>query len=147
MEQLAAVAQGRGIVPLSPEGAPPGKHIQELGGCNPSQGSGSPSCGDPINVLTGNFWQTDLDLALPDRGPALSFARTYNSNLADTLDAGLTGGSVGYGWTHSYAMYLSEDCDGIACSQGHYFTVHQENASTVVFQIRLKQRLPARRAI
>jgi hypothetical protein len=59
----------------------------------------------PVNCATGNFWHT-ADLAIPGRGMALHFARTYNSLLAGT------DGPLGFGWTHNYNMFLTTDGTG-----------------------------------
>ena len=54
---------------------------------------------DPVNTATGAFTYSHTDLALPGRGPALSFVRTYNSN--DDRD-----GSLSPGWSHNYDIRL-----------------------------------------
>lgn len=60
-----------------------------------NQGNG----GDPVSTLTGAFNDTHLDVAIPGRGPAITFTRAYNSN-----DARVT--TLGPGWTHSYNIRL-----------------------------------------
>jgi len=54
---------------------------------------------DPVNTATGNYVSTVTDLALPGRGLALAFTRTYNS--LDTAD-----GSLGPGWRHNHSAEL-----------------------------------------
>ncbi|MEX1172803.1 MAG: DUF4951 domain-containing protein [Chloroflexota bacterium] len=61
--------------------------------------------GDPVNTFTGSLAMADLDVSIPGRGPALSFARSYNSN-----DPRVT--ALGPGWTHSYATRLVDPDDG-----------------------------------
>jgi RHS repeat-associated protein len=52
--------------------------------------------GDPCDVLTGDFSQTESDYS----GPGLRFQRYYHSA---TLESNHT---LGVGWTHNYAAYL-----------------------------------------
>lgn len=61
--------------------------------------------GDPVNVVTGNFYDVDQDLELPGRGLSLQFIRAYNS--LDTQS-----GPLGSGWTHSYNSTLVALADG-----------------------------------
>ncbi|MDP2905002.1 MAG: DUF6531 domain-containing protein, partial [Candidatus Omnitrophota bacterium] len=93
--------------------APP-LRIFSVGGVtppNPSQASqfgqpaqpGNPAVvGDPINSVTGNMFSIIPDLTLPGKGLNFSFTRTYNSRSTDS-------GPLGYGWTHSYNVYLNQD--------------------------------------
>jgi len=56
--------------------------------------------GDPVNLVTGNFYHAEQDLQIPGRGGLpFVFERTYNSQ--DPEDSPL-----GYGWTHSFNHYL-----------------------------------------
>jgi len=57
---------------------------------------------DPVNTATGNYVYDHTELVVPGRGPGLAFARFYNS-----LDS--TSGPLGFGWTHSYNINVSED--------------------------------------
>jgi RHS repeat-associated protein len=63
--------------------------------------------GDPVNSYTGSLAYTHHDAVIPGRGPAIDFARTYNSN--DTRV-----GRLGPGWTDSYAarVVLADDSSG-----------------------------------
>jgi RHS repeat-associated protein len=73
----------------------------------PNNGGGGPSgpgtaVGNPVNVVTGNVYFDQTDIALPGL-PGLVFSRSYNSrnafwNVASTF---------GRGWTHSYERSLS----------------------------------------
>ena len=57
--------------------------------------------GDPVNMVTGNMYHTERDIALKGRGGfPIVFERSYNSR--DTQD-----GPLGFGWTHSFNQYLS----------------------------------------
>jgi len=62
----------------------------------PSNGSASTSVGDPCDVSTGDFSQTESDYS----GPGLSFQRYYHSVTLESSHA------LGVGWTHNYAAYL-----------------------------------------
>ena len=64
------------------------------------------SVGDPINVVTGNVYEYKEDLNISGGGGLpVQFARFYNSK--DNVN-----GPLGYGWTHSYNVYLEEGQDG-----------------------------------
>jgi len=58
-----------------------------------------------VNTSTGNYVHRVMDLALPGIGPSFVFERTYNSQ--DGAD-----GSLGFGWTWSFNVSLSEWPDG-----------------------------------
>jgi len=52
--------------------------------------------GDPVDVASGEFTQTETDYA----GPALAFRRYYHSSTLDAYHG------MGVGWTHQYAAQL-----------------------------------------
>ena len=60
---------------------------------------------DPINITTGNMYHMHQDLHIPGRGLSIDLTRTYNSR--DTYE-----GPFGYGWTHSYNIFLREESGG-----------------------------------
>jgi RHS repeat-associated protein len=62
----------------------------------PSNGSPSTNVGDPCDVLSGDFSQTESDYS----SAGLSFERYYHSA---TLESNHT---LGVGWTHNFAAYL-----------------------------------------
>lgn len=62
----------------------------------PSNGSPRPQVGDPCNVASGDFSQTEADYT----GVAPNFTRYYHSA---TLESGH---NLGVGWTHNYNSYL-----------------------------------------
>lgn len=70
----------------------------------------SATVSDPVNSATGSFTHSVGDLSLPGVGVTFAFARSYNS-----LDP--TVGSLGAGWTHSYAISLSFDAWGDATAR------------------------------
>ncbi len=60
---------------------------------------------DPVNMVTGNMYHTERDIALKGQGGLpIVFERSYNSR--DGKD-----GPLGYGWTHSFNQYLTFDDD------------------------------------
>jgi len=63
--------------------------------------------GDPVNVATGNVYDSVQDMELKGRGPAAIWLRTYNSQSSAP-------GPMGYGWTTSYetSLQLSLTGDG-----------------------------------
>ncbi|MBI3345265.1 MAG: type IV secretion protein Rhs [Gammaproteobacteria bacterium] len=78
--------------------------------------------GDPVNMVSGNMYHTERDLAIKGRGGLpVVFERSYNSR--DAKD-----GPLGFGWTHSFNHSLtfndhntngvtdSADTDGITSS-------------------------------
>ncbi len=82
-----------GNLPVEPP--PPGMEQQE----NSATGA------DPVQTFSGSLQYHRTDASIPGRGPAISFARSYNS--ADTRV-----GPLGPGWTHSYNSRLANPGDG-----------------------------------
>jgi len=92
--------------------------------------------GNPINILSGNKYEsaTDLQLPTPNR-QQIRFSRAYNSQS-------ILGGPLGYGWTHSYAANLTfVTLDGIdhiriedRSGRGHYFELGADNQWNGVFK-------------
>ena len=75
--------------------------------CQASPGTGTPGCsaaaGNPLNILTGNKFQTEVDMPALPGVLGLEIVRYYNSELA-----GLQGarGALGRGWRLSYDAQL-----------------------------------------
>jgi RHS repeat-associated protein len=108
---------------------------ETLGGGNPGEENIEESCtADPIECSTGNFMESQTDLQLHGRGPALEVTRTYNAQLAA---AQTEAGIFGYGWTGPYSAYLAID------EKAGTATVHHDNASTVVFHLVESKYYPA----
>lgn len=80
-------------------------------------------CGDPVNCLTGNFYETYTDLRVPGLNDGLTFTRSYNSQAA----ANGTHGPFGYGWSFEFGESLSLDPSGQSA------TVTNADGSTVTF--------------
>ena len=94
--------------------------VEALGGCAPcSYQSRAHATAYPVDTLSGSFWHTFDDLAIPGRGPALELSRSYNSSQA-SVD-----GLFGYGWSSTYGMALDVN--------GSTATVHQETGAVVTF--------------
>jgi RHS repeat-associated protein len=64
------------------------------------------SAGDPVNTENGDFTQSSTDFSLPGFGPALTFSRTYDANLAQQQTQTQTPGPMGYGWSDNWASSL-----------------------------------------
>jgi RHS repeat-associated protein len=80
--------------------------------------------GKAVNCATGDEFQSQSDLSVGGRGPALGVALTYNSQLARKESAH---GPFGYGWTGAYGAHIEFK------HEGRIAVVHQENGSTVTF--------------
>jgi RHS repeat-associated protein len=92
--------------------------------------------GDPVSCATGNAVESQTDLQVGGRGPALGVTRTYDSQLAATETSP---GPFGYGWTGPYSAHLAlfeGDCEGEeeSATCHHFAAVHQSNGSTVTFK-------------
>jgi RHS repeat-associated protein len=78
----------------------------DLGGLDPAQAEvfgDTSECNftdDPINTSSGNLTDRLVDLAIPGKGPALTFTRTYNSQSASSW------GLLGRGWRCEYQVAL-----------------------------------------
>jgi RHS repeat-associated protein len=70
-----------------------------------------PSAGDPVDVATGNFFDTSADLVFPATSPGLGFTRTYNSRDARS-------GALGRGWSSSYTSSVTVDAMGNGVLRG-----------------------------
>ncbi len=74
---------------------------------------------DPVNSATGNFVESQVDVAIAGRGSPLGFARSYNSTAA------AISGPLGYGWQPNVGMSLAVS--------GSTATITQENGGQVTF--------------
>ncbi|MFH0857460.1 MAG: CARDB domain-containing protein [Candidatus Magasanikbacteria bacterium] len=61
------------------------------------------SDGDPVNIRTGSFEHTQIDLSIPGRGVDFDITRVYNSKIVERS------GRFGNGWTFSYNQYSYQD--------------------------------------
>jgi hypothetical protein len=85
---------------------------------------------DPVNLATGNYTYDHVDLQIASRGIPFEFQRYYNSKA--TTSANLP---LGFGWTHSYNIYLSINASNsavIAFGDGHQETYATNGAGGYV---------------
>ena len=73
-----------------------------LHNASPSSSPWTAFAGQSVNVVFGNYVQQSVDLFVSGRGLDVRFVRTHNS-------ASLTDGPLGYGWTHSFNMALTQE--------------------------------------
>ncbi len=110
--------------PASGTGPNPGPAVSEtLGGRPIDEKPVSCTCGGyPVDSATGNFYHGFTDLTIPGRGLSINFGRTYNSLAASQAS------TLGFGWTHSYMLFLTFDGSGNP-------TVHEENGGNLPFSL------------
>ena len=102
-----------------------------VAGLGTEWGSGSSSppdhphskCGEPVSCATGNFFESQTDLAIGGRGVGLDLTRSYNSQAAAAGEHGV----FGYGWSSSFGDQLVVD------ESSKLATLHQADGSTVSF--------------
>jgi RHS repeat-associated protein len=80
-------------------------------------------CGEPVNCITGNFYETRADLRVPGLNGGLDFRRTYNSLAA--LEGAES--ALGRGWSYEYGERLELDPSGTAA------TITNADGSRVTF--------------
>jgi RHS repeat-associated protein len=61
---------------------------------------------DPVDLATGSYMLQNQDIAVPARGLPSEFTRTYHSAAAGVE------GPLGFGWMHSYNMFVFLDPEG-----------------------------------
>ena len=83
-------------------GQPACGESSDVGSSAPSVGS-TLHVGNPVDVASGNKYQSDIDVKLADS--ELSFVRHYNSAQSN-INIGM-----GNGWRHSYSVMLSRSTD------------------------------------
>ena len=66
-------------------------------------------CADPVDCATGDFFESQTDLAVGGLGIGLILTRTYSARGAA---AASTPGAFGYGWTHSFGDRLVSEESG-----------------------------------
>jgi RHS repeat-associated protein len=80
--------------------------------------------GDPVNCSTGNFSETQTDIAIGGLGVGLGLTRTYSAQAAATA---VSPGSFGYGWTASFSDRLVSE------EEGERITLLSPDGGTVPF--------------
>ena len=90
----------------------------------PDSGSSSTQVGDPCDVSTGDFSQPETDYG----GAGLTFVRSYHSAVLESHH------TLGVGWTHNYAAYLTIDSNqgvpnGLLRPDGHHDAIQWINGN------------------
>ncbi len=80
--------------------------------------------GDPVDCATGDFSESESDIAIGGRGIGLVLVRSYSAQAAAVAGSP---GPFGYGWTSSFGDHLVSE------ESGKKITVVQGNSSTVPF--------------
>ncbi|MEA2156517.1 MAG: filamentous hemagglutinin, partial [Solirubrobacteraceae bacterium] len=80
---------------------------------------------DPVNCVTGDFYEDRVDLAVNGRGRALTATRSYSAMAAHTDATSGASTRIAPGWTDAYAARL-ELLPG-------YAVLHGENGATAIF--------------
>ena len=85
--------------------------------------------GQPVNLSSGDYYDTQTDLTIPGAGIPLTFSRTYDAEAAQAEESSsASAGPLGYGWTDNLNMSVSYNSGtGLA-------TVTQANGSEITFQ-------------
>jgi len=90
-----------------------------------SEKFGKHACaGDPVDCATGNFTESQVDIAVGGRGLGIDLIRSYSAQAAATA---ASPGSFGYGWTGSFSDRLLVEGGGEAV------TVIRTDGSTIPF--------------
>jgi RHS repeat-associated protein len=71
---------------------------------------------DPVECATGNFWESQTDVAVGGRGIGLHLTRSYS---AQDAAAASSPGPFGYGWTGTYGDALAIEGGGEAVTLVH----------------------------
>jgi RHS repeat-associated protein len=131
LEAISGIARGRERIeemfyPKSHELQEYEEQESELFGLSTGGEPNRGSCHSkkPVACATGNEVQTQTDLSVGGRGPALQVALTYNSKLASKQTSA---GQFGFGWTGSYSAHVELKAEGTEA------TVYQDNGSAVTF--------------
>jgi YD repeat-containing protein len=114
---------------LSTAGNGPTGAGETHGGFNPSEACSQRCHGDPVNSVTGEFWESNTDLSLPGTGVPLSVQRSFSTYRRQVA------GAFGYGWTSdvSMSLTLAPGATGSSLADASHVQVVQENGSTVEF--------------
>ncbi|MCU1471878.1 MAG: hypothetical protein JWQ39_3027, partial [Glaciihabitans sp.] len=99
------------------------------GGGNASELGCGCTAGDPVNLSTGEFYESVTDDVIPGTGPPLEVARTYSTNSA------ASDGPFGYGWSPNFATHLEVVTPGDTSDPlPRKVRITQENGATVEFE-------------
>ncbi|WP_407341987.1 RHS repeat-associated core domain-containing protein [Pengzhenrongella phosphoraccumulans] len=113
---------------LSTAGNGPTAAGETTGGSNPSVSCSQRCHGDPVNSVTGEFWESATDLGAGNASPALVFTRSFATSR-NSVD-----GPMGFGWTSNFDMTMTVPV-GVTGPLGSALQaqVRQENGSVLVF--------------
>lgn len=101
---------------------------ENTGGFNPSQLCGHTCVADPVNAITGEYYENHSDLHIKGAGASeIDFTRSYGVFQRDR------DGALGYGWTHSYEMSLTPGNSNDSLSETREIKLLQENGSVITF--------------
>jgi RHS repeat-associated protein len=89
-----------------------------------SEKQGCTKAGDPISCASGNFSESQTDVAVGGRGIGLNIIRTYSAQAAV---AATSPGAFGYGWSASFGDHLSVE------EGGAKVTLIEGDGSTIPF--------------
>jgi RHS repeat-associated protein len=95
----------------------PASYFEEelRGGCSvPGAPPGPSEVGQPVNVVNGNVYLDQQDVALPGVSGALRFVRSYNSQARNSGQYG----RMGPGWNHTYERRMTFPAAGIIAARG-----------------------------
>jgi len=81
-------------------------------------------CGDPVEAASGDFLESNTDIAVGGRGVGLELTRSYSSIAAAKASAP---GPFGYGWTSTFGDHLLVE------EEGSKITLVRADGSTVPF--------------
>jgi len=98
---------------------------EQTGGPNKSENCTQKCGGDPINLVTGEFWLEQNDLEIGSSIP-LQFTRYYNASKKGSK------GSLGYGWNNQYDFNI-KPVGSTNLSAATTLAVAQENGSVSTF--------------
>ncbi|HUD39916.1 MAG TPA: RHS repeat-associated core domain-containing protein [Streptosporangiaceae bacterium] len=78
------------------------------GASNPATpGLTQANTGDPVDTENGDFTAANTDLSIPTYGPALTFSRSYDADIAQQQVKAGAPGPMGYGWTDNWASSVT----------------------------------------
>lgn len=123
-----AVAVGS---PITPEELGPLFPGELDGGYNPSEDCGQPCHGDPVNSMTGEFFETNVDLSIGGPFKGFDLERDFSTARRNVQ------GPFGYGWSSNLDMSLTRapGSTGTALSDSSQVVVRQENGSRTYFSL------------
>ena len=93
------------LLDLQVRGTPPAGLVSQQAPAGMVHVEHNVTSNDPVGTFSGDFRYSHTDVAIPGRGPAPTFTRSYDG--AETRS-----GALGPGWTDNYATRLRDPADG-----------------------------------